>query len=93
MDTRDTNNLAKRQRIENERTGSSSMGWLIGAALAVAIVIGLFASMGTNSNTASNQTNTPVTTSPPMQRTEPTTTGSGMTSPTPAPVTPAPSAR
>jgi hypothetical protein len=70
------------------RTGSNYTGWIIGA-FAVAIVVFVIMTMtGRDSTTASNQPNSPATTSE-AARVVPTTTGSGATSLVPTP-TPAP---
>jgi hypothetical protein len=74
-------NMNRRNNISDETSYTS---WIIGGAVMLAVILGIFMLVGggSNTNTATNA-NAPATTSPPA------TTGSGATTPAPAPAAPA----
>jgi hypothetical protein len=76
-------NMKRRNNVSDETSYTS---WIIGGAVMLAVILGIFMLVGgdSNTNTASNA-NAPATTSRPA----PATTGSGATTPAPAPAAPA----
>lgn len=82
----DPNGNLRRSETPNEQPGYT--GWLVGGAVALAVILGIFimssrtdnSGMATNDSTATSRPATPPTTTPP------TTTGSGSSQPSVPPV-------
>lgn len=86
-------NIRRSSRPQEEQ--KSYVGWIIGAALMIALVIGAYSFFNrNNTNTAANNTPAASSQSTAITPARPATTGSGAgTSTTPAPSTPAAPAR